>query len=186
MRPQKVNDEEVMLGLMRVLRAKGFDGASMNDLSEATGLKKASLYHRFPGGKKEIAEAVLKFVGEWSKENISGVLKNQEQAPDERLKLVITNINKLYNHGDSICILRALSMDSSLPLFNSQIENSFQVWLSAFTRLGEDFGFEEAKAKRLAMNVVVKIQGALILAKGIHDMSVFQQVLSDIEGTYQH
>jgi len=55
MRPKKVLDETILKGLAEVFRSKGYEGASLKDLSEATGLKKASLYHRFPNGKSEMA-----------------------------------------------------------------------------------------------------------------------------------
>lgn len=45
--------------LLATLRDKGYDGASLADLSAATGLAKSSLYHSFPGGKEEIALRVL-------------------------------------------------------------------------------------------------------------------------------
>ena len=51
MRPSKISDEKVFQGLSDVFRRKGYDGASYSDLMKATGLVKASLYHRFPGGK---------------------------------------------------------------------------------------------------------------------------------------
>ena len=70
MRPQKVEDQALLLGLMAVLSAKGYDGASLNELAESSGLQKASLYHRFPAGKKEITSAVLNYVNEWVKKNI--------------------------------------------------------------------------------------------------------------------
>ncbi|MEP1982729.1 MAG: helix-turn-helix domain-containing protein, partial [Maribacter dokdonensis] len=59
MRPQKVLDIEILTGLTKVFRSRGYEGASLKELSEATGLKKASLYHRFPNGKQEMADAVL-------------------------------------------------------------------------------------------------------------------------------
>jgi AcrR family transcriptional regulator len=45
--------------LMDLFRAKGFDGASVSDISDATGLGKSSLYHHFPDGKEEMAIQVL-------------------------------------------------------------------------------------------------------------------------------
>ena len=55
MRPQKTLDEDVLAGLTEVFQSKGYEAASLQDLARATGLKKASLYHRFPGGKKQMA-----------------------------------------------------------------------------------------------------------------------------------
>jgi AcrR family transcriptional regulator len=47
--------DEMLARLMDLLREKGFDGASLSDISESTGLGKSSLYHHFPNGKQEIA-----------------------------------------------------------------------------------------------------------------------------------
>jgi Bacterial regulatory proteins, tetR family len=38
----------------------GFEGVSVKHLADATGLEKASLYYRCPGGKDEIVMAVAK------------------------------------------------------------------------------------------------------------------------------
>lgn len=169
---------------MSVLRAKGFDGASMNDLSEATGLKKASLYHRFPGGKKEIAEAVLAYTGDWSEVNIYQVLVDQTKPPLERLQAAIANIRGLYEEGKAICILRALTMDSSLPLFGNLIEERFQLWIDAFALLGKDFGFTDERAQKLALETLIRVQGSLVLSKGLGSTEPFQQNLIEIERIY--
>lgn len=169
---------------MSVLRAKGFDGATMNDLSEATGLKKASLYHRFPGGKKEIVEAVLNYTGEWGQTHIYQVLVDDSRTPEQRIALVLDNIRDLYHGGKSICILRALTMDSSLPFFGELIENSFRLWLSAFKQLGIDKGFTEDKAERLALDNLIRIQGSLVLSKALDTVAPFQQSLLEIEKHY--
>src|ERR1700674_3382424 len=59
MRPAKVTDERLYEDLAGVFRRKGYDGASYSDIMEATGLVKASLYHRFPDGKEQMVNAIL-------------------------------------------------------------------------------------------------------------------------------
>lgn len=185
MRPKKVDHQHLMEGLMSVLRAKGFEGSSLMDLSEATGLKKASLYHRFPGGKQEIAEAVLNYVKAWNEDHIYNVLTNKDLAPQERIALAIENINALYDNGNSTCILKAMTTESSLPSFGSQIEESLQLWINGFKALGLDRGFDNAKANQLAQEVIIRVQGALILSKGMNDTSPFQQSLNQILEMYR-
>jgi TetR/AcrR family transcriptional regulator, lmrAB and yxaGH operons repressor len=51
--------------LAEAFREHGFEGASLAHLCEATGLGKGSLYHFFPGGKDEMAAAVLADVDAW-------------------------------------------------------------------------------------------------------------------------
>ena len=45
----KVNEDELLDRLTDVFRTYGYEGASLSKISEATGLQRASLYHRFPG-----------------------------------------------------------------------------------------------------------------------------------------
>ncbi len=184
MRPQKVDDQQLMSGLLAVLRAKGFEGASLNDLATATGLKKASLYHRFPGGKEEIAKAVLSFVKSWNHQHVLMVLTDEKKSVKERLDKVIKNIERLYDNGKSVCILRALSTDAGIPIFGIQIKESFGIWMKAFTALGVSKGFIPEKSEQMAKEVIIKVQGSLILAKGINDYAVFRNALMNIKEMY--
>jgi AcrR family transcriptional regulator len=184
MRPQKVENQILIDGLMSVLRAKGYDGASLNDLADASGLKKASLYHRFPEGKKEIVAAVLTYVNEWLEENIYNLLTNRLITPQERLKLVLNNINALYNNGEYSCVIRALSLDSSLEIFSEQIKKSMQLWITGFTGLGIDFGFSKEIANEKAYQVLMNIQGSLVVSKGLDSILIYQFALNSIEKLY--
>ena len=184
MRPQKVLDEDILIGLTKVFRTKGYEGASLKDLSEATGLKKASLYHRFPNGKREMAEAVLNYIGEWIQNNIISALTNEEVSPRSRLKAGVVQIRKLYNGGKEVCIFRALSMESGLDLFDEQIQNGMKAWVAAFYKVGLALGFSNAKSKELAVQTLIDIQGSLIVSKGMDDIKVFEKALKKIESNY--
>jgi len=54
----KVNQDVLLLGLLEVFRKVGYEGARLNALASAAGLKKSSLYHQFPGRKKQIANKI--------------------------------------------------------------------------------------------------------------------------------
>ncbi len=58
---RKVEDEDLMHRLSEVFKEYGYEGASLAILSQASGLKRPSLYHRFPRGKQQMAEEVLSF-----------------------------------------------------------------------------------------------------------------------------
>ncbi len=185
MRPQKVDDKALMEGLMAVLRAKGYDGASLNELASACGLQKASLYHRFPGGKKDIALAVLAFVGQWTEEHIFRVLRDETYPCGERLFLALKNTDIVYHSGEASCLLRALSMDSGLELFGQTLKESMEKWIEAFQKLGQDWGLDESAARNLGMQVLIKIQGSLVVSKTLGDTTPFQNALGEIEAMYQ-
>ncbi|MEM8908588.1 MAG: TetR/AcrR family transcriptional regulator, partial [Bacteroidota bacterium] len=184
MRPQKVQDLEMLKGLMSVLRAKGYDGASLNDLAEAAGLKKASLYHRFPGGKKEMAAAVLNYVEEWIDQNIYRVLTDSELAADERLRITLDNIRALYDQGEAICIFRSMSMETGMELFGQQIKAGLRQWIAAFTQLGVTLGFDPPTAEAKALQTLIDIQGSLVVAKGMNTTAIFETTLQGIHKRY--
>ncbi|TMV66254.1 helix-turn-helix transcriptional regulator, partial [Thioclava sp. BHET1] len=48
--------------LAEVFRDCGYEGTALSKITAATGLGKGSLYNFFPGGKEEMAEAVLAHV----------------------------------------------------------------------------------------------------------------------------
>lgn len=184
MRPQKVDDQQLLTGFMSVFRTKGYDGASLNELADATGLQKASLYHRYPGGKKDIALAVLAFVNQWINKNIAEVLSNKTLNPETRLSLVLENINQLYDSGNSICILRSLSMSNSLDLFRPELKLAMNHWIESFYRLGTEIGMTESNSREKAIQMLIKIQGSLVVSKTMEDTGIFKNTLKEVEGMY--
>ncbi len=184
MRPQKVLDKEILEGLTKVFRSKGYEGASLKELSEATGLKKASLYHRFPNGKQEMANAVLNHLGNWVEENVFNTLLDENLTPSNRLKNSLFQIKTLYDKGNNSCIFRALSMESGLELFEKQIMQGMNKWIAVFSELGFALGLQEDIAQKKALQILVEIQGSLVVTKIMRDISIFENTLKNIEQEY--
>ncbi|MER3318454.1 MAG: TetR/AcrR family transcriptional regulator [Allomuricauda sp.] len=186
MRPKKMEDKELIINLMSVLRKKGYEGSSLNQLADAAQLNKASLYHRFPGGKKEIADAALEFTYDWVKDHVYKLLIQRSIAPKERLNSVLKAIGEdLYKNGRDMCILRALSMDNSHEgLFGNKIKSSMSTWIDAFTVLGMDFGLSEKEATEKAVQVLVQIQGGLVVSEGLGSLEPFENVIQSLKNMY--
>ena len=184
MRPQKVLDEEMLIGLTKTFRSKGYEGASLQELAEATGLKKASLYHRFPKGKQEMAAAVLAYLGKWVEEHIFHALFDESNHPGARLKNGLEQVRILYDQGNEACIFRALSMEAGLALFEVQVNTGMKQWIDAFHKIGLALGLSPLEAKKKALQTLVEIQGSLIVAKGLDDLDIFENTLRSIESSY--
>lgn len=184
MRPVKVEDKQLIEGLFKVFREKGYEGASLNELAEGAGLKKASLYHRYPEGKKEIGLAVLSYSSKWLKDHLYTVLDQKENPAEERLEKGLKAISKLYNDGKETCILRSLSMESGMQFFGAEIKEEMNRWIEKFTQLGLDFGFDEKTANNKAKEMLVKIQGSLVVAKAMSDHTIFLDALNEIKKNY--
>lgn len=184
MRPQKKQDIEIITSLVKTFRTNGYEGTSLTELAKATGLKKASLYHRFPNGKQEMAEAVINYIDDWAEQNIFKSLKDEKTLPIERLIKGLDEIRNSYNGGKESCIFRALSLGQSLDIFEQQIKNGMKKWIKAFQNIGISLGLSEAEANEKAISTLIKIQGSLIVTKGLNDLSVFETTLNEIKSNY--
>lgn len=185
MRPQKVQDEQMLDGLMSVLRSKGYDGASLNELAGAAGLKKASLYHRFPGGKQEMAEAVLDYLGAWVGRNIYQVLVDAAISTEQRLEEAISGIREIYGDGMEVCMYRSLSLDAGIALFGEQIREGIGQWTEGFKRFGIEKGMSKEEAEANADHTFIDIQGSLVLSKATGNKEHFTSALERIRKRYE-
>ncbi|MCK0162102.1 TetR/AcrR family transcriptional regulator [Allomuricauda sp. F6463D] len=184
MRPQKIEEEEMLNRFAKLFKSKGYEGTSLAELAEVTGLKKASLYHRFPKGKQEMAQAVLLNINNWVEKNIFNTLTNQSLPAEERLKNGLLSIQQLYNNGNSSCLLQAFSTQSRLEIINQLIHESMSHWVDTFTSVGIAFDLTQAVAKEKAIQVLIDIQGSLIVSKGFNNPNIFMNTLKNIETIY--
>jgi len=184
MRPQKILDTDMIAGLTKVFRDKGYEGASLNDLAEVTGLKKASLYHRFPNGKQEMAESVLNNIDQWVDEHIFLPLLDENKPTEARLKDALKNIEILYDSGKETCILRAFSMHGGSSLFEQQVKSGMDKWISAFNALGISLKLTSTQSQQNAIQTLIELQGSLIVTKGLADTNIFKNTLKNIEKRY--
>jgi len=72
---------DILPVLGEVFREHGFEGASLSLIGARTGLGKGSLYHFFPGGKEDMAVAVLTEIEAWFATRIFKPLREDANAP---------------------------------------------------------------------------------------------------------
>lgn len=176
----KVFPEDVDRKLTEVFTKYGYDGASMELLSQATGLKKASLYHRFPGGKKDMAAHVIKNVEAWFQENVDDVLRSETAPVREKLSHALSAIRDLFEDGGRNCPLRMLSAGTEASYFQSSIANCFSLLKNGFSAVARENGMDESTAQAKAMEAIINIQGSLVLSRAMNDNTIFKTSISAI------
>jgi AcrR family transcriptional regulator len=175
----KVTDEQLFPALARVFRDYGYEGATLSRISEATGLEKASLYHRFPGGKDQMAEAVLAHVGELFASHIFAPLR--EDSPIEsRIRKTARRLNEFYEEGQRSCLLDTLSISGGGPKLHRQIHTLYGSWQEAFAAAARAAGLSAAAAAQAAQLAITRIHGALVLARSLGDTAPFREVLTQL------
>ncbi|MDP9630444.1 UNVERIFIED_ORG: AcrR family transcriptional regulator [Ensifer adhaerens] len=100
--------QDVIATLAEVFREHGYDGASLNLITEKTGLGKGSLYHFFPGGKEEMAEAVLGDIALWFQTNIFDLLRNSER-PAAAIDDMFASVDSYFRRGRRLCLMGVIA-----------------------------------------------------------------------------
>jgi AcrR family transcriptional regulator len=184
MRPQKISEEQLTENMLEIIRSRGYEGSSLNDLALVGGLKKASLYHRYPGGKETLVQSVLDHYTAWLQEHVFDVLAANKKKTKKKLSTALENIRGNYHEGASNCLYLALSMESGKALYGTQIAQNCNQWLKAFEKLGKDLGLKKKKAKQLAQDSLIRIQGALVMSNIMNDSTLFLNALDEIRESY--
>ena len=174
--------ETAVAHLVNVFRQYGYEGATLARLSIATGLGKASLYHHFPGGKEEMAAAVLEHLKGKLEVGILAPL-GSNTAPIDRLQAMTRSVAIYYNHGQQACLLAMLALGEANDVFHAQIQQALNLWIEALAGVAIDAGVDATTARQRAEDAILQIQGALILAKGLGDTAPFQRVLTALPAT---
>jgi AcrR family transcriptional regulator len=174
-----ITRDEVVDRLLEVFKRLGYDGASLTELSRGTGLGKSSLYHYFPGGKEEMALVVLQRVHAWIEENVIAPLQGPG-SPRERLERKLRALDPSLAGGKNLQVLRNLVVGSARHLHQRQLLCTFSAWVASLERLGLEAGLSRRTARERAEDVVLQIEGALVLSAGLDDLGPFRRVLRNI------
>jgi AcrR family transcriptional regulator len=169
-----------MLGrLMDLFREKGFDGASLSDISESTGLGKSSLYHHFKNGKEEIALQVLAHLEEQLERALFEPMRSTE-APRKKLDRMLDAIDRFYEGGKKACLLERLCASVDAKRFRRPLGRAFTTWIDAVEALGVEAGLPRSVARLRAEDLVVRIEGALVVCAGTGNTGVFARAIRDL------
>lgn len=172
----KIQDEALIDALIDVFCEHGFEGASLSIIARATGLQRASLYHRFPGGKEEMAVAVLESVLDHFGGHVLAPM-GEEGDPKVRTRRAGERISGFYMGGKRSCLLETMSLGQPTEAVRGLVQDSFGALTDAFAGVAREAGATKAVARRRAEDAVLRIQGALVLARGSGDSRAFERTI---------
>ncbi|MFE8585924.1 TetR/AcrR family transcriptional regulator [Sphingomonas sp. NCPPB 2930] len=167
---------DALPGLAEVFREHGYAGASLSLIGTATGLGRGSLYHFFPGGKQEMAEAVLAEIGDWFERQVFAPLA-QAEDPRGGIDAMMVAIDRYYRSGQQACLIGAWGLGATREPFGVAIASYFQRWIAVLADALARGGVEDDRALTLAQDVVSGIQGAITLSRALGDPTLFRATL---------
>jgi AcrR family transcriptional regulator len=167
---------DVLPVLAEVFRRHGFEGTSLALITAATGLGKGSLYHFFPGGKEQMAAEVLADIDRWFKQTVYDPLRKATD-PGQGIADMFAAVDGYFQSGRRVCLVGVLALGGARDTFGDQVKAYFVGWIDALAAALRRCGEDKASARPKAEQVVLEIQGALVLARALDDPKVFMRAL---------
>ncbi len=148
----------------------GFEGSSMSDLMEITGLEKGGLYRHF-ASKEEIAAEAFDYAWGAASEARMGDLDEVPNSVD-RLKRFVANFVERSPAVPGGCPLlnTAVDADDGNPVLRKRARAALRAWMGRLAKI-VDKGIEageirqEVDAKKLATLIISSLEGALMMGR---------------------
>jgi TetR/AcrR family transcriptional regulator, lmrAB and yxaGH operons repressor len=163
--------------LAEAFREHGFEGASLAHLCEATGLGKGSLYHFFPGGKEEMAAAVLADVDAWFTGAIFEPLRGAPPGESAAMSEMFDAVADYFRSGRRVCLQGAFALGRERDRFADVIRSYFEQWIASLAAALRSGGQSEPAARAAAVEVVAAIQGGIVLSRALDQPEIFMWVI---------
>ncbi|MGO8369884.1 TetR/AcrR family transcriptional regulator [Rhizobium ruizarguesonis] len=182
-RTREFDEEAVLKGAMQIFRKHGYQGASIRDLEEATGLKGGSIYHAF-GDKAGLFDAAF---GHYNRTVLEGRI--ERFAPPggglQGLRELFLSLLHEPGNGSLGCLITNMAVEfggGADP--HPRVEAALGLLRTTFRlRLTEGPTFardaDGAKADRTATRLLAFYQGLLVLIRGGEDKADLRQAIED-------
>jgi len=153
-----------------IFNKRGYEGSSLSDLMEATGLKKGGIYRHF-SSKEELAAEAFDYT--WEAAWNARLLHVDEKAKAlEKLKQLIANFidHKSPVAGGCPILNTATDADDGNPILRTRVAKALRSWLNRLQGIVEQ-AQERGEArpgidpKAVAILIVASLEGALMMSR---------------------
>lgn len=175
--PERQDDAraQIIAQLGEVFRAHGYEGASLALITQATCLGKGSLYNLFPGGKEQMAADVLAEIDLWFERNVFGPLRNDKDG--QGIAHMFDAVERYFQSGRRVCLVGVFALGGARDLFGQKLHGYFRAWADALVVALRRNGMGRTEAAQHAEDILLGIQGALVLARANADAAIFTRAL---------
>ncbi|WP_232665608.1 TetR/AcrR family transcriptional regulator [Pseudonocardia sp. TRM90224] len=174
-RPQTVSDDELFDRLAEVFRVAGFEGASLGALAEGARLQRASLYHRFPEGKTQMAEAVMGRVRSHFEHAVEPMITGADVGAG--IVESARRLSEIYAGGLLPCVLDTLTLSGAPESVRAMAADVTATWIGGMATAARRAGATEVDAQIAAEDAFARIEGGLVLARLRGETAAFRRAI---------
>src|SRR3954453_17894861 len=168
--------QRMVVSTALLMREKGARATSIDDVLRHSGAPRGSIYHPFPGGRRQLLEEATAWAGDY----MAGRLAEGASAA-EVLDTLIGEYRALLVESDcrAGCPVVAVAVEADAEL-NQQAAAAFTRWEDVLAeRLVAD-GVRRKRAREVAVMAIASIEGALIMARARRDPAPLDTVHSQL------
>jgi TetR/AcrR family transcriptional regulator, lmrAB and yxaGH operons repressor len=160
--------EKTVVAAVKLFSQRGYHGTALNDILDAGGSPRGSLYFHFPRGKEEIGQAASGLAGEAVRQVIANAAETSDNI-ENFLTLIVqamaSNLERSgYSEGCPIATV-ALETAAQSEILGAAARTAFQSWEQELKHGLERFGMKTGDADLVATTVLSQLEGALLLAR---------------------
>jgi TetR/AcrR family transcriptional regulator, transcriptional repressor for nem operon len=153
-----------------IFNQRGYEGTSLNDLMEATGLKKGGIYRHF-SSKEELAAEAFDYT--WNSAREVRLLHVDEKANGiEKLKQLIANFiaHRSPVAGGCPVLNTAIDADDGNAVLRARVAKALRSWLGrleSIVKEAQEHGDirQDVDPKTVATLIVASLEGALMISR---------------------
>lgn len=174
--------DRLLAGARRLLAENGYAGMELRDVAAVGKAPRGSIYHHFPGGKRQLAVEATALEGREVRETIERSLR--ERGVRGTLSLFGGGfVRRAADHPDRIgCPVAAAALARPEdPALAKAATAAFESWEEPIAAALEDEGVAARQASAFAGLVVSTIEGALIRARAAGDPAPLDSAVAGLE-----
>jgi AcrR family transcriptional regulator len=172
----------MLVSASELLRQRGAAGVTIDAVLARSGAPRGSVYHHFPGGRRQILREALHFAGEEIAAKIdtaagtSGTALLRQFADMWREALTASD----YSAGCPV-LAAAIGSGQDEQQLASLASDIFTRWRTASTQAYLREGFEPGEASALADTAIAAMEGAVVLCRSARSLEPLEDVTKQLE-----
>lgn len=158
-----------------LFRRQGYNGTGLKDVTTAAGATTGSLYHFFPHGKAQLAEAVITESG-LAYQQLFEAIADDASDPAQAIADFFAGAAQVLAETDYIDVCpigtvarEVASTDDTLRIASDRV---FASWIDTAAARFSQAGLDDEASRSLASTVIAALEGGFILARTRRDPEV--------------
>jgi len=169
--------DRIVAATNELFRRSGYNGTSLRQVTDAAGAPTGSLYHFFPRGKAELAEAVITETGA-SYLELFELIAAAAANPGAAVGDFFDGAAETLEQSDYIDVCPIGTVAREVANTNDRLRGAadqvFSSWIESLGKHLETAGLTTTEATALATTVVAALEGSFVLARTRRDADVLR------------